>query len=747
MRKFTSVLTCVLVCLTLLPLYTNCTGGFGAALPGAASGSSLGDSYGPPQSAATGWHPLKIGAGGWLTGLDISNDGSTKVVRTDTAGAYIWDPNQMHWNLMTPSSAMPAADVFPGDSSYVYELRVAPNLPTRLYMATLGRVYRSDDRGAHWSRTSLPTGLNIDGGTPERMSGQKMAVDPQNADVVYLGTISNGLLATFDGGVSWQTIAGVQSVAGNPQGISGLVIDSGQGLVAGRSKIVYASGSGQGVYRSTDGGITFTLLPGGPTTKIAHAKLAPDGAYYAVSYDQVGGPGRIWRFEAGAWTDLTPDNNSYWSVVTDPSNANRLIAVTHGGGISVSENRGASFSGVLNATRTALDVAWLAWTSEGYMSTGDMMLDPKNPKQLWFAEGIGVWMFELPSSPVVPSAVVWASRSAGIEQLVANTIVTPPQGHPLLGSWDRPVFRVDNPDVYPSQHGPDNQEAIRMGWSVDYASSNPNFIVALINWGSESSSYSQDGGLTWSRFASAPPFFANGKIGGSIAASTPQNIAWFPNNNGTPYFTKDGGQTWTQATFPGQPSGSESGWGWGYFFKRQIVAADRVLPNTFYAYNYLTGLYRSQDGGSSWALVSPRIFTFSGYHAKLRSVPGHAGHLFFTAGTQGGVSDPHPAGVPFSHSTDGGATWVDFADVREVLAFGFGKAAAGTNYPTLFIAGWVKNDYGIFRSFDEGQTWEKLGDYPNGNLDAVVALDGDLSIFGRVYVGFGGSGYAYGQFN
>src|ERR1700730_590989 len=57
--------------------------GFGAAeISRAASSMGLND---------TTWRPLRIGAGGWLTGLDISTDGSTRVVRTDTYGAYIWD--------------------------------------------------------------------------------------------------------------------------------------------------------------------------------------------------------------------------------------------------------------------------------------------------------------------------------------------------------------------------------------------------------------------------------------------------------------------------------------------------------------------------------------------------------------------------------------------------------------------------------------------------------------------------------
>ena len=43
------------------------------------------------------------------------------------------------------------------------------------------------------------------------------------------------------------------------------------------------------------------------------------------------------------------------------------------------------------------------------------------------------------------------------------------------------------------------------GWSVDYASSNPNFIVGIADWwGTEQSGYSTDGGQTWQHLRDLP---------------------------------------------------------------------------------------------------------------------------------------------------------------------------------------------------------------------------------------------------
>ena len=50
------------------------------------------------------WQPVKIGAGGWLTGIDIAADG-TMVARTDTYGAYIW--NGTAWTQLVTVGSMP----------------------------------------------------------------------------------------------------------------------------------------------------------------------------------------------------------------------------------------------------------------------------------------------------------------------------------------------------------------------------------------------------------------------------------------------------------------------------------------------------------------------------------------------------------------------------------------------------------------------------------------------------------------
>jgi hypothetical protein len=682
------------------------------------------------------WQPLRIGAGGWLVGMDIAPDG-TKVVRADTYGAYLWDGTQ--WRQLVTSSSMPAADVIVDNASGVYEIRIAPSNSSRFYMMYNGSVYRSDNKGNTWSKTAFATVTGSDANDNYRMNGQKMAVDPANPDVVYAGTTLNGTWVTSDGGASWTQAATIP--VGGAGGITGIAFDPSSGATAGKTNVIYACSWGNGVFRSANAGDTFTKTTGGPIT-VNNVVVASDGIYYAADGTAA------WKYAAGAWTDINA-SGGWHTVAVDPANPARIVAGSDGGSLDQSLDRGATWGGTIwgstanPQTRVASDVPWLAWTNENYMSSGNMIFDPSASNKLYFSEGIGVWYAGLSPTQAWNVGVIWNSQSAGIEQLVANEIVSPPAGKPLVCSWDRPVFYVNNPDVYPSTHGPDNQNAIVAGWALDWASSNPAFVAGIFNWGAvEKSGFSGDGGQTWHAFAKFPATYG---IGGSIAAASSTNMVWAPENNSVPYYTKDGGATWMVANAPAAPISGETGWGFAYYLNRHIAAADRVTVGTFYLYNYLKGLYRSTDSGATWTLVhSGEITPWSSYNAELKAVPGRTGHLFFTGGPQGGGGSSHPASEPFMRSTDGGVTWTAVPNVLEVWAFGFGAPAASGGYPSIYIVGWTNNQYGIWRSDDQGQTWALLCTWPLGSLDGIKTISGDMNTYGTAYVGFSGSGYAYG---
>lgn len=81
--------------------------------------------------------------------------------------------------------------------------------------------------------------------------------------------------------------------------------------------------------------------------------------------------------------------------------------------------------------------------------------------------------------------------------------------------------------------------------------------------------------------------------------------------------------------------------------------------------------------------------------------------------------------------------------MTQVECFGFGAAAPGQSYPSIYIVGWVNNVYGIWQSSDDAKTWTQIGTYPDNSVDQIKTISGDPGIYGQVYVGFQGSGYAY----
>ncbi|WP_426609733.1 hypothetical protein [Bradyrhizobium sp. McL0616] len=695
------------------------------------------------------WQALKIGAGGFITGIDIASDG-TKVVRADTYGAWYYNPSTNLWQQIVTMNSMPDGYKGIDQGAGVYEIAIAPSNTQRFYMIFNGHIFRSDNRGGTWIATNFArvTTRTSDG---TRTFGRYLAVDPANPDVVYAGTPNSGLFVTTNGGDTWSQITtlGTGSIpVGASQGGGNLIaFDPTSSVRDGVTQGIYVSTYGVGVYHSTNGGSSWTLTTGTPTTHM-HMIVDQNGDVWLTEYSYPNNT-RVYKYSKGVWSAVSLGYGTQGALVAvDPTNAKRVFVGTPAGQLAISIDGGSTFARPSGTIRVAADIPWLAWTKETYMSAGDMRFDPSATNKLYFTEGIGVW-YSNPS--ITNSTVRWISQSAAIEQLVANWVVSPPGGAPVFSFWDRPVFYGGNLATYPSAHGVNNAHALITGWSIDWASSNPSTIVCLCNFQSnDTSGYSSDGGRTWTTFDRVPANSSGAIYGGCIAASSSTNFLWVQSNHGNPYFTTNGGKTWNQINIPGIPTGGTTGWGFAYYLDRQNCAADRVKANTFYMYNDgsgaagTEGIYASTDGGATWSHTSSPRFG-AAYNVQMRSVPGRAGHLFFTAGAQ---SQPHPANQPFFRSTDGGKTWQAVADIKEVYAFGFGKASPTGSYPTIFIFGWVKNVMGIWRSDDNASTWTQMSDgYPLGIFDTIKTIEGDSNDYGTVYVGFSGSGFAYGKLN
>ncbi|MBO1908988.1 hypothetical protein KHP60_14100 [Microvirga sp. 3-52] len=728
----------------------------------------------PQASAAAGgetyaWKRVAVGGGGFITGYDSDPAGRTRVVRADVYGAYIWRSDLDRWVQLVTSSTMPAEYRSQnGMNEGVFEIVTSPTRPDRIYMAAKGWVFRSDNQGRSFvdASRSLPTPLIFDPNSDFRNFGPYMAVSPADPDHILFGTPNDGLWRSTDAGETWGRVPSVPASADlqpEPGVQSPGTIIWFEPREGHPTKRIWAMSPGHGVYVSSDNGDSFEPLvgTGEPQPRlITQGAFAPDGTFFAVDRESRS----LWRFRTGTWTNLTEHSwtltGRFVAVAVNPATSD-IFVFDEGGRVYRSSNGGENWWPLLHHSRVGEgDPPWLRVSNTSYFAMGRVQFDPVTPNRLWVGAGTGVYYADIPESVF---SITWISQARGIEELVANDVIQPRGRSPLFAALDFGIHVKDDLDAYSTTYGPKERVLIaaqQLAWSP----SNPDFVVTNASdtrtfccsqdGDAVLAGYSLDGGRSWVKFASLPQPPGT-KVDdpwrmsfGTIAVSSGDidNIIWASSFNRSPYYTTDRGKTWTRVALTGErlpATGSHS----SFYMQRKTLAADRVQTGVFYLVHSgeadnagLTGLWRTRDGGAHWEhAFMGEIAPQSQYAAKLRAVPGHEGHLFFTSGVAEG-SD-----TSLRRSRDGGSSWSIVHGIDHVDDVAFGKPAPGSPYPAIFISGRVLGHYGVWRSTDDAVTWKRVGTFPLGSLDQVTVLGADPDRFGRVYLGYKGSGWIYGE--
>lgn len=269
-------------------------------------------------------------------------------------------------------------------------IRIAPSNPDIVYVGTgtdgtrsnviRGKgVYKSVDGGETWTHIGL------------RHAGQigRMAVHPENPDIVYVGAIGDpfgpnderGVFKTTDGGKTWEKVLFIS----RETGVYGLTMEPGNPdvLYAGawrteRKPWTIISGTevknGAGIYKSTDGGESWKKLTEGlPQGLMGKVDLSispakPDRVYALVEAPEP--EEGIYRSDDGgeSWTLMNGDNGLmrrpfyYTNVDADPTNADVVYVLNEG--FFKSTDGGKTF-------RTL---------STPHGDNHDMWINPKNPE-------------------------------------------------------------------------------------------------------------------------------------------------------------------------------------------------------------------------------------------------------------------------------------------------------------------------------------------------------------------------------
>ncbi|MGO9339122.1 MAG: hypothetical protein ACLPY1_16630 [Terracidiphilus sp.] len=737
---------------------------------------------------------MQIVGGGFVDGVIFHPTASgVRYARTDMGSAYRWDVSANRWQPML--DWVPYKDL---NLMGIESIAVDPADPKRVYLACgtytnehtpNGAILRSEDSGHTFQRTDMP--FKFGGNEDGRGNGERLAVDPHDGRILFLGTRHDGLWRSQDRGASWARVAGFPDVTeANPppptpvpgetpeqhwrrmpvRG-SGIVFVKflppaiAHGAPISANETIYAGVSLMGrpnLFVSSDAGATWREVPGAPQQyRPTRGALSGDGFLY-IAYGTAPGPSRmtdgaVWKLntQTGAWTDITPDHPvagsklfGYAAVAVDAQHPRTVIASSFGRpGSAGSEDIFRSIDGGQTWTPIfkggAPGGGIYDYSLAPYVKPTpihwlfDIEIDPLNSDHAVFTTGYGGWeTFDLTAADR-GQPTHWNILATGIEETVALQLDSPTQGAHLISAvgdygsfvhWD-----LNRPAPEGASAPP------RMGNTTGLVSAalRPEIIVRVGDSADHKPGgnigYSLDEGRTWKPTPAAPtPASRSGTIAVSADGAT---WIWTPQREAASV-TRDMGATWTAAQ--GLPAGPR-------------VIADPVEPNSFYAVSLPNAtLYRSTNGGT----------TFTAQPFTLQNAPqaqpptgrgddrGGQDRLYATPGRTADLWLPAFDGLyhldQALNKASGSLSFARLPGVDEIHAFGFGKAAPNHSYPALYLVGTVHGQPGIFRSIDEARTWVRINDDQH-QWGLVLQIAGDPRIYGRVYVGTHGRGILYGD--
>jgi hypothetical protein len=472
------------------------------------------------------WKLLPLGAGGYIIGATQTPAGAL-AVRTDTYGAYNWNATASFpvgnagqigaFEQLVNSTSMPASETAnPGTMPVgVLELQyapstVAPNIVAYMVAAsyafsgTLFTVYSSANGGATWTATnftpvalysgywSATNGASL--ARPYKSMGPRMAIHPTNPDIMFVGIPGNGLFACTDGtnitAVSSSQVP-VDLIKGSSYpGITGVLFAPNNGNIA----VAWTyQGSTGGFYYTTNAtagaSSTWTLFNSGVGPQsVSNAQMSATGVLWVADWNW-----DLWMgiYSGGSWTwtkeisATTSGERTAAVACNDPNNSSHVVAVGYDN--IFNEWLGSSFAGWSKgptwSQANETDIPWLAALNP-YAAGANWLFFAQNQTfpnfQLIGGSSRSVWDISFSAAITTSTVPSWIDRGVGLEQIVANCIIIPPfaGASALAGGWDSNIF-ILNGTNYPLQNYPVSQSNVCGCWNIDYASSDPTFVVAI----------------------------------------------------------------------------------------------------------------------------------------------------------------------------------------------------------------------------------------------------------------------------
>ncbi|HHL72705.1 MAG TPA: hypothetical protein ENJ29_09355, partial [Bacteroidetes bacterium] len=531
----------------------------------------------------------------------------------------------------------------------------------------------------HWIRTN-PGGGGAFGTAGASLDG-----------AIFVGSDLSGVYRSTDRGRSWQPLGARQGLFATH--ISGLGFDRQDGAIL-------FVGTDQGIHRSADGGESFTqVLDHGYVTDIEMSAGTPATGYAAWHPDFDVARGEVYRTnDRGlSWNRVSanlPDSLWILKLAVDPQNANTVYLLAGGGRFAC---------GPAVAYRS-LD-AGVTWRqlAPALGAIMDLALDPREPQTLYLAT--------------------------------------------MNASCNAPDYWLDlDGSIYKSTNRGDSWRLLADRTGVIWIKRDAPDTVRLIDprepfpWNPEAGTWqSTDAGLTWQHIGviddwdygyQGEAYWAYGTSFDGIVhtlgedLSDPDALFWV--NGQWVFGSRDGGVTFANL-FTEQVA--ENRWRSRGIDNVNMLALaiSAVDPQRIYLGYFDIGFWRSDDGGASWQSGNDGAFTgdwegFGGNVASIVADPQRRDVVWATlSGNQNGE---HPTYLVRSDRGGEKGSWRPAnAGLPTVEVMGL---SLDTNSPASRRTLFVTADRDVYRSTDDGLTWQKVDDCNGCRVTAVDRFDSNL---------------------
>ncbi len=546
------------------------------------------------------------------------------------------------------------------DSRQIARILVDPRNPDVVLVAALGHAYgpnqergvfKSSDGGRTWQKLLF---------TNSETGAVDLAWDPANTRVIF-ATLWNGhrppwsqypaiegpgsgLWKSTDGGDHWSQVSG----HGLPEG---MWRRSAVAVAAGGRRI-YAlidALQGAGLYRSNDGGETWNQSS-------SDNRLTSRGWYFShitvdpVNADLVYVPNvALYRSRDGGRTFTVlkgqPGGDDYHILWIDPTEPTRMILGSDQG-TNITVDQGAS---------------WSRWYNQPTAQMYHVITDRRFPYTVMGSQqdsGTAAVMSRTDHGEI--DSRDWFSVGGAESGYIAvdgknDNILYVGNTNGALTRFDRRAGQGQNITPWPGGRGglaaPISAQKYRYPWTAPLIYSS---IDGVLYYGSQYLMKTIDGGLTWKEISgdltgdtrknktdtATPPTVENAKsLGyGVIYAISPSplkpGLVWAGSDTGLVHLTADGGVTWKNVTPPGL-----SDWS-----KISQIDASHFDPATAYISvdrhrleDYKPYIYRTRDSGKTWTLITSGL-NAPGFINGVREDPGRKGLLYAATDLSAAVS-------------------------------------------------------------------------------------------------------------